>query len=293
MKLSQRILLFLIKKWKSDWGHGHPNTTTEAGSENHNIEYAFGQLKFKTMHGLGINVYSKNVLEIGCGHGGICVFAAMNGAKKVTGIDLSGSALSAANKFKGIVESDTGYNLNISFQKMSAEKLKIENEDVDLIIADNVFEHVSDISIVLKECHRVLSSNGKIIVPNFPSYRSKYGPHVKYGVKIPWVHIFFKEETVVQVMHEIAEKDPLMYKYYPGLKKGAKTFREVRAYNDLNYISNRKFMDHAKQTAFSLERLYVTRPRWAWLLIKLIPLFRRTALEDILSIGTSAILVKK
>jgi len=233
MILSQRILFFLINNWKSDWGVGHPGIKSDAGSEKHEIDYAFNQLKFKTLHGLGINVYSKNVLEIGCGQGGICVFAAMNGAKKVTGIDLSDSALSSANNFKKIVESDTGNNLNISFLKMSAEDLSLENESVDIIIADNMFEHVSDVPTVLNECNRVLSSKGKIIVPNFPSYRSKYGPHVKYGVKIPWVHIFFKERTVVQVMHKIAEKDPLMFEYYPGLKKGAKTFKEVRAYNDL------------------------------------------------------------
>ena len=293
MIFSKRILRYLVSKWKSEWDHGNPEIESDASSEKHEIDYAFNQLKFKTLHGLGINVYSKKILEIGCGHGGICVFAAMNGAKKVTGIDLSDSALKTANNFKEIVELDTGYNLNISFLKMPAEKLEIENESFDLIIADNVFEHVSSISKVLNECNRVLAKGGKIIVPNFPSYLSKFGPHVKYGIKIPWVHIFFKESTIVQVMHEIAEKDPLMYKYYPGLKKGAKTFREVRAYNDLNYISNKKFINYAKQAKFSIESLYVTRPRWAWLFMKLVPILRRTALEDILSIGTAAILVKK
>jgi hypothetical protein len=97
----------------------------------------------------------------------------------------------------------------------------------------------------------------------------------------------------VQVIHKIAEKDLLMFIYYPGLKKGATTFQEVRAYNDLNYISNKKFMAHAVQSEFTLERLYVTRHRWAWLLMKLIPILRRTALEDIFSIGTAVILVKK
>jgi len=61
----------------------------------------------------------------------------------------------------------------------------------------------------------------------------------------------------------------------------------------LNYISNKQFIADAVKSEFILERLYVTRPRWAWLLMKFIPVLRRTALDDIFSIGTTATLVKK
>ena len=236
---------------------------------------------------------SEKGLEIGCGHGGICIFAALVGAKEVVGIDLSDPALETAEKLKAKVQQETGFQLHVSFSKMFAENLEFEDGELDVIIADNVFEHVNNVEVAMNECARVLSRGGKIIVPNFPSFKSKFGPHVKYGIRLPWVHVLFSEKTVVKLMHKLAEKDPQMHHFYPGLKSGATTFQEVRAYKDLNYISNKIFTDAAEKTGFKVESLFVTRPRWAWLLMKAMPFLRKTALEDIFSIGTSAILVKK
>jgi ubiquinone/menaquinone biosynthesis C-methylase UbiE len=293
MRIQEIFLLSLIKSYHSEWDKGHPLVKAEVGSKNHEIDYAMLQLKKKIISGLGADVYQKKVLEIGCGQGGICIFAALVGAKEVVGIDLSDSALETAEKLKVKVQEETGFQLNVSFNKMFAENLKFENGELDVIIADNVFEHVKSLEVVMNECSRVLNRGGKIIVPNFPSFRSKFGPHVKYGIRLPWVHILFSEKTVVKVMHMLAEKDPQMHHFYPGLKLGATTFQEVRAYKDLNYISNKIFSDTAEKTGFNVESFFVTRPRWAWLLMKAMPFLRKTALEDILSIGTTAILVKK
>lgn len=293
MSISTSLLHLLVKNYHSEWDHGHPQVKSEAGSDNHQIDYAKLQLRKKVISGLGVDVYQKNVLEIGCGHGGICIFAALVGAKEVVGIDLSDPALETANRLKEKIQAETGYSLNVSFKKMIAEDLEFEDGTLDVVIADNVFEHVNNIETVMRECSRVLAKGGKIVVPNFPSFKSKFGPHVKYGIRLPWVHVFFSEKTVVKVMHQLAEKDPQMYHFYPGLKNGATTFQEVRAYKDLNYISNKKFTNAANKTGFKVESLFVTRPRWAWLMMKALPFLRKTSLEDILSLGTSAILVKK
>ncbi len=293
MSISTSVLNFLVKNYHSEWDHGHPQVKSDAGSDDHQIDYAMLQLRKKVISGLGADVYQKRVLEIGCGHGGICIFASLVGAKQVVGIDLSDPALETAENLKRKVQEETGFKLDVSFRKMFAENLEFADGELDVIIADNVFEHVNNVDVVMKECSRVLGKGGKIIVPNFPSFKSKFGPHVKYGIRLPWVHVFFSEKTVVKLMHQLAEKDPQMYHFYPGLKSGAKTFQEVRAYKDLNYISNKIFTNAAEKTGFRVESLFVTRPRWAWLLMKAMPFLRKTALEDIFSIGTSAILVKK
>jgi ubiquinone/menaquinone biosynthesis C-methylase UbiE len=292
MRITSRFLLAIINSYQSEWSKGHPQLSPNSEQKDES-DYGRLQLRNKTISGIGFDLYKKKVLEIGCGHGGICIYASMVGAKEVVGIDLSDEALSSAEDLKSKIEKETNYLLPIQFKKMEAESLKFDEDELDVIIADNVFEHVDNILSVLKECGRVLKSGGRIIVPNFPSYRSKFGPHVKYGVKIPWVHIFFTEKTIVEVMHTLAKSDPEMYEFYPGLRNNAKNFREIRAYNDLNYISNKEFINYATESGFRIESMFVTRPRWAWLLMKLVPVLRRTALEDILSIGTSAILVKK
>jgi ubiquinone/menaquinone biosynthesis C-methylase UbiE len=292
MQITNRFLLAIINSYQSEWSKGHPQLCTNSEQKDE-CDYGRLQLRNKTISGIGFDLYDKKVLEIGCGHGGICIYASMVGAKEVIGIDLSDEALSSAEALKSKIEDETNNVLPVQFKKMEAENLKFDEDKLDVIIADNVFEHVDNIPIVMKECGRVLKPGGRIVIPNFPSYRSKFGPHVKYGVKIPWVHIFFTEKTIVEVMHTLAKSDPKMYEFYPGLKNNAKNFKDVRAYNDLNYISNKKFINYAIESGFGIESMFVNRPRWAWLLMKLIPVLRRTALEDILSIGTSAILVKK
>lgn len=292
MSISKLILKALINNYHSEWDNGHPYIYSKAGTTLHEYEYGKLQLKIKTNVGLGTDVYGKNVLELGCGQGGICVFAAMLGAKKVVGIDLSDIALSAANNFKSSIELETNFTLPVEFEFMSAEDLKFDDAEFDLIIADNVFEHVDDLFLVLRECHRVLIGNGILMVPNFPSYLSKFGPHVKYGVKLPWVHIFFSETTIVQVMHDLAINDAKMFDFYPGLRRGATTFKELREYSDFNYITHKKFFDEVDKMGFVLETAFITRPNWAWLLFKIFPFLRKTRLDDILSIGTSVTLVK-
>jgi 2-polyprenyl-3-methyl-5-hydroxy-6-metoxy-1,4-benzoquinol methylase len=293
MRIYNRLLLAIINRYRSDWDNGHPQLKSEKDSEVDQCAYGMLQLKSKIISGISTNLYNKNVLEIGCGHGGISIYAAMVGAKTVIGIDVSDNALKSAKLLKLKIEDETNSRLSVQFKKMAAEKMLFNEGELDVIIADNVFEHVDNVYNVLKECSYVLKKGGKVVIPSFSTIRSKYGPHIKYGIKIPWVHIFFKERTIVEVMHKLAETDPQMYVFYPGLKNKATTFREVRAYNDLNDISNKRFTSYAKKSGFTVENMYVTRPRWAWLLMKLLPILRRTALEDILSIITTVTLVKK
>jgi ubiquinone/menaquinone biosynthesis C-methylase UbiE len=293
MKLFENILYTLTKLYKSEWDNGHPYVKGDAGTSNHESAYAYFQFSNKIKYGLNIDVFDKKVVEIGCGHGGICVFASLIGAKQVIGVDLSDEALIAANTFKREIEDKVGRQLNTQFLKMTAENLNFEDNSIDVIIADNVFEHVENLLDVLNECNRVLVKGGKVIVPNFPSIKSKFGPHVKYGIKIPWVHILFSEKTIVKVMHRLSKTDEQMFDFYPGLKKNAKTFKEIRRYNDLNYITNKKFTNISISAGFKISEIYVKRPKFGWILMKMLPFLSTTALDDICSIGTSAILVKK
>jgi len=94
-------------------------------------------------------------------------------------------------------------------------------------------------------------------------------------------------------MHYLSKRDSLMFTFYPGLKKNASTFKEAREYNDLNYITIKKFRIASIESGFQIEYLYVKRPKYAWLFMSIFPILKRTILNDILSIGTTAILKKE
>ncbi|MCF8494921.1 MAG: class I SAM-dependent methyltransferase, partial [Rickettsiaceae bacterium] len=86
---SSSLALFFIENYNSKWNTGHPDIKSTVGSFDYEYEYALLQLNKKTISGIGVKLLNKHVLEIGCGHGGICVYASMNGANEVIGIDLS------------------------------------------------------------------------------------------------------------------------------------------------------------------------------------------------------------
>ncbi|GAB5370857.1 hypothetical protein AAMO2058_001529200 [Amorphochlora amoebiformis] len=73
----------------------------------------------------------KTVLDIGCGTGILCVFAAKAGAKKVIGIDCA----EIYYKAKEIVK-DNGFEDTITLIKGKVEEIKLPVEKVDIIISE-------------------------------------------------------------------------------------------------------------------------------------------------------------
>lgn len=282
--------LFLIERYNSPWSKGNPSLVSKAGSIEHEHEYALLQLQNKTISGFGEKVLDKNILEIGCGHGGISIFAVMNGAKKVVGIDLSDEALAIANSLKmkfiekGLVRED-----KIEFQKVFAEDLPFPEDSFDLVIADNVFEHVTDLEQTLNECKKVMKRGSIIYAPTFPSIHSKFGPHLKYGTKIPWLHVFFTEKAICGALYKRAMKHPelKLFDWYGGLVNKPSMFRDVRRYKDLNYITNKKMKQAIKNSGLELIDFQVYRSFWLKLIFKIFPFLAKTQLDDILSTGSS------
>jgi ubiquinone/menaquinone biosynthesis C-methylase UbiE len=292
---SPKLALFLIERYKSNWDKGNPNIDAVIGTEDFSYKYALMQVKKKTISGIGVEVMDKDIVEIGCGQGGICLFMAMNGANSVIGIDVSDEVLHTAETIKGkFIEKGFVRPNQVRFEKSFAEKLDIPDESIDLVIADNVFEHVTDIELTLKECKRILKKNGILHIPGYPSILSKFGPHLKYGTKIPWLHIFFTEKAICEAVYLRAIKYPelKLFEYYGGLDKQPKTFRDVRPYKDLSYITNKKMKAAISKIGFKIEAFGCSRPLWATLLVKIFPIIKKTNLDDILSKGTFVKLVK-
>jgi ubiquinone/menaquinone biosynthesis C-methylase UbiE len=292
MTLPGELLYFLCNVLPSKVREGKKTIQGEIGSTEAGMNYAKFQFERKVKFGLNFSVLDNDVLEVGTGHGGIATYLALNGARSVIAIDLNEQNLEYGKRFSALMFGKLGIPpVNVKFQIMNAERMTFQDETFDLIVCDNLIEHITNIDQVMAEMHRVLRKNGRILVPNFPSIYSKYGPHVKYGIGLPWVNLFFKEKTIVKVMHRIARKDKKMYTVYPGLAYGAMTFREIRKYKDLNYITHRKFFKHATLNGFHIQQFKVQRTLAGKILAR-IPRFDKTVFSDIFSVGTSAVLVK-
>ena len=145
----------------------------------------------------------KTVLDIGCGAGGKTMYYASLGVEKIYGVDI-------LEKYRAEAEAlaeELGVNDKFNFVSGDASNLPFEDNSIDTIIMNDAMEHVDHPEAVLKECLRVLSPKGRLYL-NFPPYYHPHGAHLSDAIGIPWVHMFFSEDTLVKVYKDGVSKLP-------------------------------------------------------------------------------------
>ena len=100
----------------------------------------------------------KSVLDVGCGGGILAESMAARGAR-VTGIDLSQTAIGLAQK-------------NFALHGETAEELRVENGEAlpyqdnafDVVYGHGVIQYTADPARLVKECARVLRPGGRLVL---------------------------------------------------------------------------------------------------------------------------------
>lgn len=302
---AQAILAKLAEVAPSPLKAQHRRLGSPTHDEAFHRAYAKDQYLQRLRTGMGMeerfpDVIGKKVLEIGCGHGGISVFLAAVGAVQVVGIDVNDEHLKYGREFAHEVSSRGLKHVegNVRFEVMDCHSLTFEAESFDLVLADNLFEHVVGPKRVLEEVFRVLKPEGILAVPTFSSIWSKHGLHLKNGLRVPWANLVFSESTIVEVVKQRAGRDPSLYDAYPGLRGDPQTVRELRKHKDLNQMTHAQFVELALATGFRIEMFRVHATPVGRILAKL----RGWTLEgldsasnqtlEVLSTGAAALLVK-
>jgi|SaaInlStandDraft_4_1057021.scaffolds.fasta_scaffold60177_1 2-polyprenyl-3-methyl-5-hydroxy-6-metoxy-1,4-benzoquinol methylase len=269
------------------------------GSEEYAKKYALNQFNICVENGIKVPVLGKDVLEIGCGHGGITCYLSAAGAKSVCGIDINEENLKYSDAIMQEVFKESVENVKkrTKFEIIDASNTQKKGESFDIVFALNSFEHFDDPSAVMKESYRLLKKDGKMIVHPFSSIYSRYGAHIKYGVTIPWVNLFFTDKVIIRALLRAAKDDDNIYQIYPGLLNNPKTIRDIRKYKDLNDITFVKFKKMALNCGFVIEYFHPITGGgifgYIGKVINKIPLLKNTIFMDIFSYSASAILVKR
>lgn len=287
------FLSALASVWRNPVAMRDERLGGELGSVEYERAYTRDQFMSRVVSGFPLgrampSLIGKEVLELSCGHGGVTCYLASLGAKCVVGIDINtdnfSHGLELAREFQN--------NLPIKLIEMDCMNLTFEDESFDVVYADNAFEHYDDPERVMREAFRVLRRGGYLLVPTFSSIRSKYGLHLKQGLKLPWANLFFSEKTIIGAMQRQARKRPELLDWYSGLRGRPNYVRDLRKHKDLNDITHKKFLEMATRTGFKVKTFRVHATRTGCLLRRFFPSLERTVILDILSTGAGAVLQK-
>jgi ubiquinone/menaquinone biosynthesis C-methylase UbiE len=126
-------------------------------------EYRYGKLNYLPRL-MNFSAYKgKSLLEIGCGAGIDLVRFARGGAK-VTGIDLSKTAIDLA--CKNFEQSKQNADLRV----MNGESIQFTDSTFDVVYAHGVLQYTADPEKMIDEIHRVLKPGGEGILMVYNKY---------------------------------------------------------------------------------------------------------------------------
>lgn len=192
---------------------------------------------------------NKDVLDAGCGWGGKMVYYAEHtNLKTISGFDLPGYLPEVSREF-ALKKNIT----NCFFQNGYAENMPYESEKFDLVIMEDVLEHVADPEKVIHECYRVLKPKG-IIFAKFPSFRSMHAHHLDRAISLPALHYIVPMKKWASGLNYLLLQPEKELKYTP-FRKVIGTKYNKSASIDLNGLDFENFSKIVQGRNFKTHRL--------------------------------------
>jgi SAM-dependent methyltransferase len=100
-------------------------------------------------------IQGKSVLDLGCGYGWFCRWAAEAGAASVLGVDVSEKMLAQARSM--------GNQATVDYTRLDLEQLALPPASYDLVYSSLAFHYVEDFTTLLAAIRRGLKPGGKLV----------------------------------------------------------------------------------------------------------------------------------
>lgn len=242
MKLAESICFALSKFLFDTKSFRTQNYQDSMFSEKGYDEWRSRELEIQYQENFNpLFLQNKDILDFGCGRGGLAFFCKKAGARKIIGIDLNEAVINAAVAKK----EQLAYGEEIAFIVSNNEKrIDLSDECVDIILCFDVLEHVMQVDSILDEWVRILRSKGRILIW-WSSWWGPFGPHIESLVPIPWAHILFSEKTLIKTAARIYDTESFVPRIWDinsksGQKKPNK-WKELQVLPDVNKMSVKQF----------------------------------------------------
>jgi SAM-dependent methyltransferase len=148
-------------------------------------EYFKDKSKLQVLLGGMLEVKGKTVIDFGCGEGGETVEMALNGARRVIGLDIREDILRVAR--------DRAESLGLAAVCHFTAKT---DELADVIVSIDAFEHFANPAEVLDIMFSLLRPGGECLVSFGPTWYHALGGHL-FSV-FPWAHLLFSEKALIR-----------------------------------------------------------------------------------------------
>lgn len=182
-----------------------------------------------------VNYQDKSVLDVGCGLGATSIYLALQGAKKVVGIDIY-------PEWKNLPWSklSTYKNLQDVVVFKYAEELA-NDEKFDIVLSKDSFEHFSNPEEMTDFMVQHLKPDGLMVIGFAPLWKSPYGAHARFLTSFPWIHLLFPEELLMHEFRRFLKDDRIV------------SFKDIA--DGLNKMTYQRFIDIIQRHGLKFEFL--------------------------------------
>jgi SAM-dependent methyltransferase len=157
----------------------------------------------------GLDLSQCRILELGCGDGTAAMVYKAMGVKKVVGTDADlEKAAPSLRRLLAIWPSDIpknfqvnetewgySYSAGLEFRTMPAEFLAFEDNVFDIVVSNQMLEHVQNPHRAMNESLRVTKPGGYVIVRYNPWFHLT-GGHGACTTDIPWGHLLLDDDEM-------------------------------------------------------------------------------------------------
>ncbi len=140
----------------------------------------------------------KELLDMGCGAAGKSLFYLSAGAKSVTGVEMVEHYRAEAEA----LAAKLGFADRFRFRLGNAVSTGLADASFDAVVMNDFMEHVSQPREAIEEALRVLRPGGRLYI-TLPPYYHPTGAHLSDAIGIPWVQLWFSEQTLITAYKEL------------------------------------------------------------------------------------------
>lgn len=141
-----------------------------------------GAGEWHTLQAMLPDFEGKRVLDLGCGYGWHCRYAAENGAVSVLGVDISHKMLEVAQVRNGAPQ--------ITYKCAPLEDLEYQPQSYDIVVSSLAFHYIQDFAFICRKVYQSLTDGGCFIFsvehPLFTAYGNQDWYYDKHGNKKHW-----------------------------------------------------------------------------------------------------------